>query len=227
MPAHIHRAGDPNPPERVDLVLYEQGIPRNGDAYAYNRANPGEVVTRILREHADHVLPLARQFPVFRKPVVERLIQEVARENALFAIATALPNVVPNLIEVPWAFGEFASDTAFLTANQVRMAFLIAAACGADSGFTHQKAEILSIAAGAFGWRALARELVSHIPLGGGLIPKGAIAYAGTYAVGKSLEYYHGSRRHFNKDERRAAYRDGLDRGKEVARTLQEHPPSA
>ena len=41
----------------------------------------------------------------------------------------------------------------------------------------------------AFGWRALARELVGHIPLGGGLIPKGAIAYAGTYVVGKGLEY--------------------------------------
>ena len=32
---------------------------------------------------------------------------------------------------------------------------------------------------------------MGKIPLGGGLIPKGAIAYAGTYAVGKSLEFYY------------------------------------
>ena len=113
----------------------------------------------------------------------------VAKENALFAVATALPNVVPNLIELPWVVGEFASDTAFLTANQVRMAFQIAAACGKDVGLGKQKGAVLSIAAGAFGWRALARELVGKIPLGGGLIPKGAIAYAGTYLAGKGLEY--------------------------------------
>ena len=41
---------------------------------------------------------------------------------------------------------------------------------------------------GAFGWRALARELVGKIPMGGGLIPKAAIAYAGTRVVGLSLE---------------------------------------
>jgi uncharacterized protein (DUF697 family) len=118
-------------------------------------------------------------------------VQAVARENALFAIATALPNVVPNFLELPWAVSEFASDTVFLTVNQIRMAFLIAAASGAEVGLGSQKGEILSIAAGALGWRAIARELAGKIPLGGGLIPKGAIAYAATFVIGKSLEYYH------------------------------------
>ena len=81
----------------------------------------------------------------------------VSRENALFAVATALPNVVPSLIELPWAFGEFASDTAFLTANQVRMAFQIAAACGKDVGLGQQKGAVLTIAAAPSAgapWRA-------------------------------------------------------------------------
>ena len=72
---------------------------------------------------------------------MDRIIMSIARENALFAIATALPNIVPSLIELPWAFGEFASDTAFLTANQIRMAFQIAAACGHDVGFSDQKGD--------------------------------------------------------------------------------------
>ena len=73
-------------------------------------------------------LPLARIFPPFRKPVVDRIIHTISKENAFFSIATALPDIVPNVLTLPWAVGEFASDTAFLTGNQVRMAFLIAAA---------------------------------------------------------------------------------------------------
>jgi len=220
MMTRIHRAGDPDVPETVDLVLYQQGIPHTSGAFTFHRDDPETTISPILDEHDDLALPLARQFPAFRKPVVEGIIQAVARENALFAIATAVPNIVPSLIELPWAFGEFASDTAFLTANQIRMAFLIAAACGKRPGFARQKAEILSIVAGAFGWRALARELVGHIPLGGGLIPKGAIAWAGTFAVGKSLEYYHHANRLYTDEQRAEVYRQALERGKDVAQSL-------
>ena len=217
----VHRAGDPDVPDTVDVVLYQQGIPHAGDAYTLHRDDPAGTISAILDDHEELALPLARQFPAFRKPVVEKVVHEVARENALFAIATALPNIVPNLIELPWAFGEFASDTAFLTANQIRMAFIIAAACGKRPGFARQKAEVLTIVGGAFGWRALARELVSHIPLGGGLIPKGAIAYAGTYAVGKSLEFYHQANRHYTSAEREDVYRAGIERGTDVAQSLE------
>jgi uncharacterized protein (DUF697 family) len=152
---------------------------------------------------------------------VERTIQNVARENALFAVAAALPNVVPSLIELPWAFGEFASDTIFLTANQVRMAFLIAAASGHEIGFTHQKAAIGTIIAAAFGWRALARELAGKIPLGGGLIPKGAIAYAGTFAVGKALVRAYANQP-FTKEQQRAVYDQAYQQGVEVAQAMRK-----
>jgi uncharacterized protein (DUF697 family) len=156
--------------------------------------------------------------------VVERIVQAVARENALFAIATALPNVVPNFLELPWAVSEFASDTVFLTVNQIRMAFLIAAASGAEVGLGSQKGEILSIAAGALGWRAIARELAGKIPLGGGLIPKGAIAYAATFVIGKSLEYYHHAQLLYSAGQREEVYQQALERGRSVAGSLsKEH----
>jgi len=151
---------------------------------------------------------------------VERIIHMVAKENALFAVATALPNVVPNFIELPWAVGEFASDTAFLTANQVRMAFQIAAACGKGVGLGKQKGTVLSIAAGAFGWRALARELVGKIPLGGGLIPKGAIAYAGTYVAGKGLEFLHVHDGEPTAAQREQLYQEGLEHGRSFSKTM-------
>jgi len=216
----VHRATDPGVPETVDLILYEPGLSCPHGCFTYRRGNPAATVAEVLAEKSDLTLALARQFPVFRKPVLENIIHSVARENALFAVATALPNVVPSLIELPWSMGEFVSDTLFLTANQVRMAFQIAAACGKDSGFSNQKAEILAIAASAFGWRALARELVGHIPLGGGLIPKGAIAYAGTYVAGKGLELLHQDNGLHTRAEQRELYREGFARGKAVTGSM-------
>ena len=220
--ALVHRAGDATPPDSVDLVFYHPGVARDPGTYTLDPFDLESVVAAVMHDHEELALPLARQFPAFRRPLVERIIQAVARENALFAIATALPNVVPNLIELPWVFGEFASDTAFLTANQIRMAFLIAAACEKPVGFANQMAEIGMIVGGAFGWRAIARELAGKIPLGGGLIPKGAIAYAGTIAVGKGLEYWHRANRQYTAEEREQVYQQALDRGKSVAQSLQE-----
>ncbi|MBS1859287.1 MAG: hypothetical protein JST11_28185 [Acidobacteria bacterium] len=218
--AQIHRASDPEPPSSVDVVIYEPGLACPQGSYSFFRGRAEDTVAEILREKDDLALGLARQFPAFRGAVLERLVHEVSRENALFAVTTALPNVVPNLIELPWAFGEFASDTTFLTVNQMRMAFEIAGACGKPVGLVQQKFEMLGIAGGALGWRALARELVGHIPLGGGLIPKGAVAYAGTYLTGKGLERLHVLGERFNRDERKALYERALERGRHLVREL-------
>jgi uncharacterized protein (DUF697 family) len=216
----LHRVGDAGVPEAVDLILFEEGLPAPKGTYTFHRDQPSATMKEILRSNDDIELALARQFPAFRAPMVESTIHAVARENALFAVATALPDVIPSLVELPWVIGEFASDTVFLTGNQIRMAFLIAAAYGKEVGFMDQKGAILSITAGAFGWRALARELVGKIPLGGGLIPKGAIAYAGTYAVGKSLELFYRGNGAPTRGQRRLVYREGLDRGRQVAAGL-------
>jgi hypothetical protein len=216
----VHRANDIDVPTNVDIVLYEPGLSCPAGAYSFDRGHPDVTCAEILKDKSASDLALGRQFLPFRRMVVERIVQMVSRENALFAIASALPNVVPSLIELPWAFGEFASDTAFLTVNQVRMAFQIAAACGKQVGLGKQKAAILTIVSGAFGWRALARELVGHIPLGGGLIPKGAIAYAGTYLAGKGLEYLHVHDDEPSPAERGQIYRDGLEYGRSFARTV-------
>src|SRR5689334_13434305 len=198
--SQISRASDPNVPAEVDVILCEPGLHCPEGAFSFDRDHPENTIKEIVAQKDDIALALGRQFPAFRKPVIDGIVHEIAKENALFALATALPNVVPNFIELPWIFGEFASDTVFLTANQARMAF--------------------TIAAGAFGWRALARELVSHIPLGGGLIPKGAIAYAGTYSVGKALEFYHYTSRQMTPEERKKLYQQGLDRGRSFAESL-------
>ena len=216
----IFRGGDPMAPGQVDVVLYDEGIAAPKGAHVLYTQDSAATVDAILRADPSLELPLARQFPGFRTHVVDRIVQSVSRENALFAFATAIPDVIPSLVEIPWSFGEWATDTAFLTANQIRMAFMIAAACGREVGFARQKVEILSIVGGAFGWRAIARELAGKIPLGGGLIAKGAIAYAGTFVMGKGLELLHRGQMKFAREAKQTMYGEALQRGRQFARSL-------
>ena len=62
---------------------------------------------------------------------------------------------------------------------------------------------------------------MGKIPFGGGLIPKGAIAYAATYAVGKGLERLHANHP-FTAGESREVYEQAYQQGLEVARALRE-----
>jgi hypothetical protein len=215
----VHLANG-SPRNRFDFVLCEEGIPVPPNGYAFNPADTESMTREIVAGHHSLELAMARRFPLFRRPVADKIIHRIARENALFALVTALPNVIPSIIDLPWAIGEFATDTAFLTMNQIRMALLMAAAHGHTIGYTEQKAQIAVIAAGAFGWRALARELVGKIPLGGGLIPKAAVAFAGTYVVGLGLEKVNRTGAGLSRSERKDAYADAFAKGKEAVEDL-------
>ena len=238
----LHRIGDQGTPQSFDIVLSEEPLAgRRGasgaealldyerqhgqsrvtgeppGAFPFYAGEPRQTVRSILRERGDLSLPLARRFPPFRQPVIHGIIQDVAQENALFALFSALPDVLPNVFALGWAAAEFASDTAVLTVNQVRMAFLIAAASDSPVGFVEQKRQIASIIAGAFGWRAMARELAGKIPFGGGLIPKAAISYAGTYVVGLGLERYYRIGYGLTAAERKGVYQEALASGRRFA----------
>jgi hypothetical protein len=206
--------------DRFDLVLCEEGFPCPPEAFTFYPYDADRTIRTVLEHRGDLEVPLARRFPPFRNIVVQNMVHRISKENAMFAVVTALPNFIPNIFELPWAAGEFASDTAFLTINQVRMAFLIAAASDQDIGYSQQSGEIASIVAGAFGWRTLARELVGKIPLGGGLIPKAAIAYAGTFVIGQGLNQLTRIGYGLSRDERKDAYEQALERGRSVAESL-------
>lgn len=209
----VKQAADFN---RCDFGLAEQEYDYPPHFYPFDPLNPSSLVSLILDRHEDLWIPLARHFIPFRDAVIDRLIRKIAQENAFFAVATALPNIAPSLLELPWAVGEFASDTAFLTINQVRLAFLIAASSDAPVGYIGQRGQIASIIASAFGWRALARELVSKIPFGGGLVPKALVAFAGTYVVGLGLASYMRLGRGLTAQEKRQQYTRALAQGRAI-----------
>jgi hypothetical protein len=203
-----------------DLEVYDAALLRPSKGFALDLDAPDECIRRILKKREDLMLPLARHLYPFRKPAAHKIIRAVAKENAMFSLATAIPDIVPSLASIPWAVGEFTSDTAFLTMNQIRMAFQLAAVSDRPIGYREQKSEVGSIIAGAFGWRALARELVGKVPFGGGLIPKAGIAYAATYAVGLSLERLYRLGYGFTRDERKAVYEEAFQHGKQIAGML-------
>lgn len=224
----VSRADDPDLSGRFQLAFYQRGLPvpdgweYGRDAFPFDPDRPGQLTQTVLDRRDDLAIPLARLFPPFREAFSARTIHTISRENALFSLMTALPNVVPNVFELPWAVGEFAGDTTVLTANQVRMAFLLAAASDRPVGYKEQRSEIGSIIAGAWGWRTVARQLVSKVPFGGGLVPKAAIAYAGTYVVGRTLERIYSIGAGLTREERDMEYEGALKTGREVAGKLLE-----
>ena len=217
----IHLEGEENKPSSFDLEIYAEDAIAPADAFIFRREDPRRLVREILDKKDELGLPLARLFPPFREEVCTRLIHKLSLENAGFSLATALPNIAP-ILGLGWAVGEFASDSVVLTMNQVRLAFFLGAANDRPVGYTDQRTEVASIIAGAFGWRAIAREIISKIPMGGGLVPKAAIAYAGTYVVGKSLERYYRFGYKYTRSERREAYENAFSKGKVIAANLIE-----
>ncbi len=217
----ISLAGEEGRPAQFDLEIYAEDAIAPAGAFIFYRQDPKRTVREVLEKKEELGLPLSRLFPPFREEVSTRLINKIALENATFSLATALPNIAP-ILGLGWAIGEFASDAVILTMNQVRLAFLLGAANDRPVGYAEQRTEVGSIIAGAFGWRAVARELIGKIPLGGGLLPKAGIAYAGTYVVGRGLERYYRFGHKYTRAERKAAYEDAFEKGKQLAGGLLE-----
>ena len=212
---------------RVSVGFAEHGVPHPEHFYSFDRNRPRESAAALLEGREDLWLPMACNFSGLRGDVSERLIWKIAKENALFTVTTSLPNIVPTVLVLPWAVGELASDTAFLTMNQIRLSFQLAAAHGKEVGYDRQSLQVGSIAGTAFGWRALARQIVSKLPAGAGLVPKGLIAFAGTYVVGRALEHWFREGSPLGRAARLEHFDDAKRRGREAVERIVEHALSA
>lgn len=119
----------------------------------------------------DYLVPLAKAYPIFRRAVCEEVIRKNARQNALVG---ALP--------IPGA------DMPVMTANQGRMVLNIAAAYGEELSIDRAR-ELIGVLAAGFGLRALSRQVVKLIPVGG-WAASAALGYAGTVAMGRATMLY-------------------------------------
>lgn len=148
-----------------------------------------QALATIVVERPELRLTLARHIPAFRPAVATQLVQEMAWVNARIAVLSALPGIIPltDILLPAAALG----DIMLLTKNQVLLLLKIAAAYGLAVDLRSRTRELLPVVGGAFGWRAIARELIGLVPGGVGVVVKGAVAYAGTYTVGKAASIYY------------------------------------
>jgi uncharacterized protein (DUF697 family) len=126
-------------------------------------------------------LAFARHLITLREPLFTELIEETATTNALYALTTGLAEAVP-VLDVPLNL----ADIVVLTKNQLVMSYRIALASGKKGTPRDLVGEVLGVIGGGFLFRQGARQLVGLIPVAG-IVPKVAVAYAGTLAIGKAV----------------------------------------
>jgi uncharacterized protein (DUF697 family) len=155
-------------PEDVDDVPYVL-------ATDVVRLRPGRgfpidaLATAIAGRLGEEGAPLAARVPALRRAVAEQLIASFARKNGLVAAAVFIPGV----------------DLPILVQNELRLVLRLHQAYGHEPDPRARLPEIGVTAAVGFGLRAVARELLDLVPVAGWAV-KGAVAYAGTRALGEA-----------------------------------------
>ncbi|HET8645853.1 MAG TPA: hypothetical protein VFO85_10210 [Vicinamibacteria bacterium] len=157
---------------------------------------------------------LARQLPPLRKAAFEALTEETARANAVYALTMGLAEVVP-LLGAPLNL----ADIVVLTKNQLVMSYRLALAAGKQGNPRELTGEIVSVVGGGFLFRQVGRELVGLMPVIG-LVPKVAVAYAGTLAIARAVVAWAHEGDRLGPDALKRAYKDAWRRGKALARSL-------
>lgn len=163
---------------------------------------------------ADLRLALARRLSPLHPAAFQQLIQETAQANATYAFSTGLAEVIPAL-GIPLSVG----DLIVLTKNQLIMAYKIALVAGKQGSPRELIGEIAGVLGGGFLARQLARELVGLIPVWG-LVPKVAVAYAGTWVIGQTMVLWAVEGQRLTPDLIRHYYDDALARGQAMAQAL-------
>lgn len=159
-------------------------------------------------------LALARHLAPLREPLFSGLIEETARTNAMYALTTGIAEAVP-VLDVPLNL----ADIVVLTKNQLVMSYRIALGSGKKGNARELIGEVLGVIGGGFLFRQGARQLVGLIPIAG-IVPKVAVAYAGTLAIGKAVVAWAAHGQALEPGTVARLYRQALERGQDVAQAL-------
>lgn len=203
-----------------------ESLALQADTIGADEATLASALAQIVAAHPDLRLALACHIPAFRPAVVAQLIGEASWDNAKMAVMTALPGVIPfgDVLLPATAIG----DMILLTQKQAQLLLRIAAAYGLPPDIRARTRELLPVVGSAFGWRAVARELIGLVPGGIGVVVKGSVAYAGTYTVGKAAAIYYSTGQTLSGPRLQKLYKDALrDATVRVRRLVRRAPAPA
>jgi len=131
---------------------------------------PIEAITLLIAARlGEEGAPLAARVPVLRRAVCERLVASFAKKNGIIGAAVFIPGV----------------DLPVLALNEIRLILRLEQAYGLAIDPRERLPEIAATLGVGFGLRAVTRELLDFVPVAGWAI-KGAVAYAGTRAIGEA-----------------------------------------
>ncbi|MBA2595509.1 MAG: hypothetical protein H0V00_02675, partial [Chloroflexia bacterium] len=105
-----------------------------------------------------------------------------------FSVVSNIPTLIPIIGNIAAAGADFI----VLTKNQVMMLYKLAAVHGRD--LQDQRGilqDVLPVVGVGLVWRTVARQATTWLPFAAGTIPKLAIAYAGTMAIGRAADFYY------------------------------------
>jgi len=159
---------------------------------ASNGAGGQAILQAILNAVPQKQLAIGRRLPLARLRVASNVIFQTSLANAQFAMLSSLPASFPVLGGMIGAGADFV----VLTKNQALMVFRLAA--------LHDKshapklrilAEIAPVVGAGFLWRTVARSIVGLLPTTVSAIPKAAVAFIGTYLIGRAAQCYYATGR--------------------------------
>jgi uncharacterized protein (DUF697 family) len=173
----------------------------------------------ILKILPDHILALGRHFPMLRETVARMLISDTSSANAAYSFSTGLAEVIP-ILDIPLNV----ADMIVLTKAQALLVYKLGLALGLSPDWQYYITEFSGVIGSGFLWRQVARSLVGLIPAWG-IIPKVAVAYSGTYAVGQAVLHWYLTGRHATRRMLGGFMREALSRGKAIGRNLRRRIP--
>jgi uncharacterized protein (DUF697 family) len=157
---------------------------------------------------------MARQLPALRPAAFDVLTDETARANAAYALTMGLAETVP-LLGAPLNL----ADMVVLTKNQLVMAYRIALAAGKTGAARDLVGELVSVIGGGFLFRQVGRQLVGLVPVIG-LVPKVAVAYAGTLAIARAVVVWATEGHRLGPAAIKRVYHEAWERARAVAQSL-------
>ena len=173
-----------------------------------------EFVPAVMHLLPDLLLALGRYFPLFRVPIARHLINDACFSNAAYSLSTGLAEIVP-IFNIPLNL----TDVLVLTKNQIFLAYKIGLTLGLPTDLQSYFSTFGGVLGAGFFWRQMARSLVGLIP-GWGVIPKVAVAYAGTVVVGNAVLQWYLTGRHITGAQIRQLYSQAFAKGKQLVPRL-------
>lgn len=144
----------------------------------------------LLNDFPELSFAFSYHLPRFRAAHAKREIRSTALQNMSWAVSSSLPNILPGPHQLATAPLEGASDFLVMTANEIKLMFELTAVSGQKVELFKSWGQLAIVLGMAKLAQMSATQLVSKIPAGGGVIAKGATAFAFSTAIGEALFLY-------------------------------------